>query len=103
MNTSPVVLAAAFENIGNGLFSLGENWSERALKLFLIAIVAITVIKKMSIKAGIGAVLGLAICLGIYYARTDLADAFKQEITDLQSAPAHHTPHNGDGAAGHLA
>ncbi|MEV0449801.1 hypothetical protein [Streptomyces sp. NPDC050600] len=93
-----IVLAGAFENIGNGLFGLGENWAERALKLFLVAIVAITVIKKMSIKAGIGAVLGLAICLGIYYARADLADAFKQEIRDLQSAPAAHlVPQSGNG------
>lgn len=103
MNTTPVVLAAAFENIGNGLFGLGESWSERALKLFLIAIVAITVIKKMSIKAGIGAVLGLVICLGIYNARTDLADAFRAELTDLQSAAAHHAPGHGDGTAGRIA
>ncbi|MET9955985.1 hypothetical protein ABZ135_31195 [Streptomyces sp. NPDC006339] len=103
MNTTTFVLAGAFENIGNGLFGLGESWAERALKLFLIAIVAITVIKKMSIKAGIGAVLGLAICLGIYSARTDLADAFKQELTDMQSAPAHPTSQHRDATAGRMA
>ncbi|MFF0437464.1 hypothetical protein ACFYU9_35265 [Streptomyces sp. NPDC004327] len=97
--TASLVLAGAFENIGNGLFSLGESWADKALKLFILGAVLITVVKKMSLKAGIGALLGLAICLGIYNARTELADAFKQEIVDLQSAPAHTTPHpSGDTA-----
>ncbi|MGW8767846.1 hypothetical protein ACWGN5_35780 [Streptomyces sp. NPDC055815] len=93
MNTidNTVVMAAAFEDIGNHLFGMGETWAERALKLFILGAVVITVVRKMSLKAGIGALLGLVVCLGIYNSRTELSNAFKEELTSLgssQSAPA---------------
>ncbi|MFD3535885.1 hypothetical protein [Streptomyces sp. NPDC058664] len=81
-----VVMAAAFKDIGNHLFGIGENWAERALKLFILAAVVITVVTKMSLKAAIGSVIALVICLGIYNARTELADAFKQELTNVTTS-----------------
>ncbi|MFE6459699.1 hypothetical protein ACFVP0_19860 [Streptomyces cinereoruber] len=80
-----IVLAGAFENIGNHLFGVGESWAERGLKLFILVAVLITVITKMSLKAAIGSVIGLVICLGIYNARTELSEAFKDEVTKIGS------------------
>lgn len=96
-----VVMAAAFEDIGNHLFGMGESWAERALKLFILAAVVITVVTKMSLKAAIGSVIALVICLGIYNARTELSDAFKEELTNVttsNSAPQPRgTVHTGTG------
>ncbi|MFF1511897.1 hypothetical protein [Streptomyces sp. NPDC058326] len=88
MNTvdNAVVMAAAFKDIGNHLFGLGESWAERALKLFILTAVVITVVTKMSLKAAIGSVIALVICLGIYNARTELSDAFKEELTNVTTS-----------------
>ncbi|MET7931909.1 hypothetical protein ABZT43_50825 [Streptomyces sp. NPDC005349] len=75
-----VVMAAEFKDMGDHLLGLGSGWAEKTLKLSLIGIVVTKVIQKFSLKAGIGGLLGLVICLGIYSARGDLADYFKNEL-----------------------
>ncbi|ANZ13378.1 hypothetical protein ACH4YO_38110 [Streptomyces noursei] len=89
MHTGQTVqLAGAFADIGNHLFQLGTSWAEGALKLALLILIVAKIIQRFSVKAGIGAILGYVIILAIYNSQTQLADAFKDEITHAGSAPA---------------
>lgn len=84
--SAAVVLAGAFQDIGDHLLGLGTGWSEKALKLALIVIVVVKVTQKFSMKAGIGALVGLVICLGIYGSRNELGNAFKDEVLNHGAA-----------------
>ena len=44
------------------------------------AIVVITVVRKVSLKAGIGALIALVIALGLYNSRSTLANLFSDEV-----------------------
>lgn len=90
MNT--ITLAVEFEDIGNNLFGLGTGWATKALKLGLLLIVVVTVISKFSLKAGIGALIGLIFANGIYGARQDLSDSFTDFLISSQGSPARHAP-----------
>ncbi|MFF4282897.1 hypothetical protein ACFY0Z_29465 [Streptomyces kronopolitis] len=83
-----IQMAAAFEDIGNHLFGIGVGWGERALKLALLLLIVVKISQRFSVKAGIGAVLGYVIILGIYNSQLPLANAFKDEITSVGSASA---------------
>ncbi|MGW2748447.1 hypothetical protein [Streptomyces sp. NPDC001450] len=87
-----LILAAELDDIGNHLLTVGNGWAEKSLKLALLTIVVGTVIKKLSIKAGIGTLIGLVIANGIYGARTDISDAVTDEVTHVKGAPAVHAP-----------
>lgn len=89
MHTGQTVqLAGAFADIGNHLFQLGTSWAEGGLKLALLVLIVAKIVQRFSVKAGIGAILGYVIILAIYNSQTQLADAFKDEITHVGSAPA---------------
>ncbi|MEV6699225.1 hypothetical protein AB0M68_18900 [Streptomyces sp. NPDC051453] len=93
MNTMhSVVMAAQFQDMGDHLLGLGTGWAEKTLKLSLAMIVVVKVVQKFSMKAGIGALLGLVICNGIYSARGDLADYFKNELLNVGAAVPVHAP-----------
>lgn len=81
-------MAGAFENIGDHLFTLGTNWAQAALRLALLVLIVVKVAQKFSVKAGIGAVIGYVLILGIYHSQEPLAKAFIDEITSV-GAPAH--------------
>jgi hypothetical protein len=83
-----VQMAAAFEDIGSHLFGIGTDWAERGLKLALLTLLVVKIIQKFSVKAGIGAALGYVIIMGIYNSQNPLAEAFKEEITSVSSAPS---------------
>ncbi|MDF3141484.1 MULTISPECIES: hypothetical protein [unclassified Streptomyces] len=87
-----VILAGEFEDIGDHLLNVGNGWAEGSLKFGLLAIVVVTIIKKFSMKAGIGALIGLVIANGIYNGRTDISDAVTDEVTNIKGAPAVHAP-----------
>lgn len=84
--SATVTLAGALQDIGDHLFGLGTGWSEKALRLALVVIVVVKVVQKFSMKAGIGALVGLVVCLGIYGSRTDLGNALKDEVLDHGAA-----------------
>lgn len=81
-----VVLAGQLKDLGDGLLSMFTGWAPKALLAALVLIVVVKIIQKFSMKAGIGALLGLALCLGIYESRDDLADMFKDEINNPNGA-----------------
>ncbi|MFC9595871.1 hypothetical protein ACFTUC_39500 [Streptomyces sp. NPDC056944] len=89
MSAASVVLAAPIKEIGDHLLSVSGEWGEKALMVVILVSVVIAVGSKMSVKAGIGALIGLVVCVGIYQSRDELAQAFKEEITNVStSTPA---------------
>ncbi|MFH8627520.1 hypothetical protein ACH4A8_37495 [Streptomyces vietnamensis] len=89
MSTTSVVLAAPIKEIGDHLLSLSGEWGEKALMVVILISVVIAVGSKMSVKAGIGALIGLVVCVGLYQSRDELAQALKEEITNVgASTPA---------------
>ncbi|MFD4371056.1 hypothetical protein [Streptomyces sp. NPDC058486] len=83
------VLAAPIKDIGDHLLSLGGEWGEKALGVVILISVVVAVAGKMSVKAGIGALIGLVICFGLYESRDVLSDAMKEEISNIgTSSPA---------------
>ncbi|KUM97381.1 hypothetical protein AQI95_41935 [Streptomyces yokosukanensis] len=89
---SGVFLAGEFANIGDHLLAVGTGWADKSLKLGLLAIVVATVVKKFSMKAGIGALIGLIIAYGIYNGRTNISNAVTDEVTNIKGAPMVHAP-----------
>lgn len=87
-----VILAGELDDIGNHLLDMGNGWAEKSLALGLLIIVLVTIAKKMSVKAAIGTLIGLVIAGAIYDSRNDMSDAVKDEVTDINGAPAVHAP-----------
>lgn len=82
-----MIMAAEFKDVGDHLLGIGTSWGEQGLKVALLVIVVVKIAQKASLKAGIGALLGLVICMGIYESRGDLAKYVKDEVTSV-GAPA---------------
>lgn len=83
------MLAGKLADLGNSWITMLGNWGDRALQVALTAIVVITVVRKVSLKAGIGALIALVIALGLYNSRSTLASLFSDEVNH---------PANGAGA-----
>ncbi|MEU5436444.1 hypothetical protein AB0G73_24120 [Streptomyces sp. NPDC020719] len=91
MNTvHSVVLAGRLDDLGNSWIDMFTTWGTRGLKAALIVIVVVEMVRRFSIKAGIGALLLMAIALGLYEAREDLAAIFTDQVKNptKKSAPA---------------
>ncbi|MFD9129936.1 hypothetical protein, partial [Kitasatospora sp. NPDC059571] len=73
MGAQTVVLAGAVQNFGNAWAERLKTWIGAGLMIALGAIVTIHAIRKMSIKAAIGGLIGLVICWSIYANRTSIA------------------------------
>ncbi|MER5556175.1 hypothetical protein ABT001_31665 [Streptomyces sp. NPDC002793] len=84
-----LVLAGKLDSLGDSWLGTLEDWGDKGLKVALIAIVVITVVRKVSLKAGIGALIGLVLALGIYNSRDSLASIFEDEVNNpANSQPA---------------
>ncbi len=96
--TNNVMLAGAFKNMGDSWVTTLLDWTAKGLMIALVLICLVQVVRKMSIKAGIGAVIGLVICWAIFSGRYQLSSMFGSEFKDpgtqqtspidLQGAPA---------------
>ncbi|MFJ5779289.1 hypothetical protein [Streptomyces sp. NPDC093094] len=88
--THPLVLAGQLDDLGDGWITMVEDWATKGLAAGLLAIVVIVMIQKVSLKAGIGALLLMIIALGLYNSRNDLADMFEDEVNNpANGAPTH--------------
>ncbi|KQZ17723.1 hypothetical protein ASD51_31290 [Streptomyces sp. Root55] len=76
------MLAGRLDALGDSWLGTLEDWGDKGLKVALIAIVVITVVRKVSLKAGIGALIGLVLALGIYNSRNSLANIFEDEVNN---------------------
>ncbi|MGW6248021.1 hypothetical protein [Streptomyces roseolus] len=91
--TTSVVLAAPIKEIGDHLFSMAGEWGEKALMVVILISVVIAVASKMSVKAGIGALIGLVVCVSLYQSKDALSEALKEEIANVgTSQPAPSAP-----------
>ncbi|MFE7759348.1 hypothetical protein [Streptomyces sp. NPDC057429] len=77
-----LVLAGKLDALGDSWLGTLEDWGDQGLKVALIAVVVITVVRKVSLKAGIGALIGLVLALGIYNSRNSLANIFEDEVNN---------------------
>jgi len=77
-----LILAGRLDALGDSWLGTLEDWGDKGLKVALIAIVVITVVRKVSLKAGIGALIGLGLALGIYNSRNSLANIFEDEVNN---------------------
>ena len=82
MNTTDVQLAGKLADLGNSWLTTLGTWGDKGLQVSLVAIVVITVVRKVSLKAGIGALIGLVVALGIYNSRGTLATLFEDEVNN---------------------
>ncbi|MCX4722019.1 hypothetical protein OG818_40725 [Streptomyces virginiae] len=105
MNTpNSVVLAGKLSSLGDSFIGTLANWADNGLKAALTVVVVVTVARKFSLKAGIGALIALVIALGIYNSRNSLAAIFSDEINNPAKSAGQTvvviTPHDGtDGGA----
>ncbi|MFD9619716.1 hypothetical protein ACFWB2_20875 [Streptomyces virginiae] len=98
MNTpNTVVLAGKLDALGDSLIETLADWADNGLKVALTLVVVITVARKFSLKAGIGALIALVIALGIYNSRNSLAAIFSDEINNPAKSASQNvvviTPH----------
>ncbi|MGP4001720.1 hypothetical protein [Streptomyces sp. 8N706] len=83
------MLAGDLDKLGDSLIGTVGDWGDKGLQAALVAIVVITVVRRVSLKAGIGALLAMVIALAIYNARDSLAGKFEDEIKNPgNAAPA---------------
>ena len=75
-----LVMAGALENLGNHFIGMFAGWALPALTAAGGLIVVSTMIRRFSLKAGIGAALAFALVLGIYQSRAQLASMFTSEV-----------------------
>ncbi|MCX5106942.1 hypothetical protein [Streptomyces sp. NBC_00439] len=90
MNTvNSFVLAGKLGDLGDGWIGMLGDWGAKGLKAGLVCLVVVVMVQKFSLKAGIGALLLMALALGLYNARNDLAAIFEDEVKNpSQGAPA---------------
>jgi phosphotransferase system glucose/maltose/N-acetylglucosamine-specific IIC component len=82
-----IILAGELQEMGDGLIAMLAGWVKPALTAILGILVLAAVAKSFSLKAGLIAVIGMAIVLGIYESRDNMADAVKDELK-RSSGPA---------------
>ncbi|MEU4898558.1 hypothetical protein AB0B12_39240 [Streptomyces sp. NPDC044780] len=83
------LLAGQLDEAGTGWLDMLGRWADKGLPVALTWIVIIELVRRGSLKAGIGALLAMAIALGIYASKFSLAAIFEDEVKDpAKSAPA---------------
>ncbi|MFD3920281.1 hypothetical protein [Streptomyces sp. NPDC058595] len=88
-SVSHLVLAGKLDVLGDSWIAMLTDWGTRGFKAALIILVVYVMVTKFSLKAGIAALLLMAVALGIYESRNTLAAMFTDEINNpSQGAPA---------------
>lgn len=82
------MLAGALEDLGDGFIAMLSGWGDDGLQAVLVAIVAITALRTLSMKSAIGAILLFVVALGIYRSQDSLSDAFEDEVNNPAKAAA---------------
>lgn len=86
---SRTLLAAAgpsLQNLGDNIIGMFAGWAGPSLTAVGGLIVVVTMIRRFSLKAGIGAALAFVVCLGIYGSRSDLATMFRNQVESSSTA-----------------
>jgi hypothetical protein len=80
--TTQVQLAGKLADLGNSWLGTLGTWGDKGLQVGLTAIVVVTIVRKVSLKAGIGALIGMVLALGLYNSRDTLANLFQDEVNN---------------------
>ncbi|MEU8893691.1 hypothetical protein [Streptomyces sp. NPDC048442] len=83
-----LILAGQIGVLGDSWIATLSGWGDKGLKAALIVIVVITVIRRASLKAGIGALLLMVIALALYDSRNALSDKFEDEVNNPTNTKA---------------
>lgn len=89
--TSPVLLAGALDELGDGLLSTVGGWADGGLKVALVVLVLAAIARSFSFKAALGALLAMVIALGIYDARESMSGKVTDEIKNPANGAGVHT------------
>ncbi len=81
-----VMLAGAIVNIGNTWATILDTWVSAFLMIALVLVCLVQVVRKMSIKAGLGAIIGLVLCWSLFTGRIQLSNLFNTEFKDPGAA-----------------
>ncbi|MEZ0092498.1 hypothetical protein [Streptacidiphilus sp. EB129] len=84
----PAVLAGALQGLGNHFIGMFAGWALPSLEAAGGLIVVVTMVRRFSLKAGIGAALALVLMLGIYQSRAQLASMFTNEVQTASTTGA---------------
>ena len=87
----------ALQNLGTNLIQMVTGWAPGALEAVCLIIVVVTIIKRFSLKAGIGALLAFVLCLSIFQDRYNIAAMFTSQIQSASSTSSGSTAPNGLG------
>ncbi|MFI9825221.1 hypothetical protein ACIHFC_32945 [Streptomyces sp. NPDC052013] len=83
------MLAGKLDDLGDSWINMLQDWATKGLQAGLLVLVVVIMIQKVSLKAGIGALLLMIIALGLYNSREDLSDMFTDEVKNpAKGAPA---------------
>jgi hypothetical protein len=83
------VLAGQLDDLGDSWISMFQDWATKGLQAGLLVLVVVIMIQKVSLKAGIGALLLMIVALGLYNSREDLSNMFEDEVNNpAKGAPA---------------
>ena len=82
MTTTHVQMAGKLADLGNSWLGTLGTWGDKGLQVGLTAIVVVTIVRKVSLKAGIGALIGMVLALGLYNSRDTLANLFQDEVNN---------------------
>ncbi|MER5352586.1 hypothetical protein ABT093_19915 [Kitasatospora sp. NPDC002551] len=88
-------LAGPLQNIGNSWATTLVGWVASGLMIGLTSIVVVHAMRKMSIKAAIGGVIGLVICWSLFDNRISFSNIFRDEVQETK--PAVPAPYLGAG------
>ncbi|MEY9968350.1 hypothetical protein ABIA33_006434 [Streptacidiphilus sp. MAP12-16] len=89
MSHPSVQLAGPLQDLGNHFISMLTGWAAPCLLVVGAIIVIVTMIRRFSLKAGIGALLALIVCLGMYQSRDRLATMFSNEVNSVPGGAAY--------------
>ena len=84
--TIHLAAGTTLQNLGDNIIGMLAGWALPSLTAVGGLIVVVTMVRRFSLKAGIGAVLAFVVCLGIYNSRDDLATMFKNQVQSASTS-----------------
>jgi hypothetical protein len=80
MHASVHLAGGALQNLGNNLIAMFTGWAPGALEAAGAIIVVVTMVRRFSLKAGIGALIAFVLVLAIFQDRNNIASMFTNQI-----------------------
>lgn len=85
------MLAGELDVLGDSLIGTVGGWADNGLKVVLVVLVLAAIARTFSFKAALGALLAMALALGIYGARESLSGKVTDQIKNPATGAGIHT------------